>query len=94
MAVALDRLALHYPERQMAEKDQARLYGDWRRLIGDIPIDLLDQAIDSYLLSPARFHPTPGQLLELVRRDLAYRKGMAERAAKALSIIENPSRDS
>lgn len=87
-ARAYERLALHYPESSLATAEQRVVFADWRRLLADIPAELLNRAVDGYLLSPARFFPTPGQLAIGVRAQVAYRKGLAKWAQQTLDLIQ------
>lgn len=86
-ALIIERLWLHYPEHRLGEREQKLILQDWRRLMGDLPADLLRAAADAYLLSPARFAPTPGQLMATVRERWGYRLCLARRAKEILGLI-------
>jgi hypothetical protein len=87
-AVILERLALHYPENRLEPAEQKLLLKDWRRLMGHLPADILAAAADTYVMSPARFFPTPGQLNAVASKLWAMRKLLAQRARDTLELIE------
>lgn len=87
--MAFERLALHYPENPLAPGEQKVVFEDWRRLFRDVPAFGLQQAIDAYLMTPARFMPTPGQLAPHIETAIAYWRGMARRARQTLALIED-----
>ncbi|NEX95403.1 hypothetical protein, partial [Caulobacter sp. 17J65-9] len=93
-ALTLERLALHYPESRLTPPEQTLVAKDWRRLAGHLPADVLARAADDYVLSPARFFPTPGQLLALAEPAFAWRRALARRARQTLDLIgpENEGR--
>lgn len=86
-AVILERLWLHYPDSARAPQEQKIIADDWRRLMGHLPADILQSAADAYVLSPARFSPTPGQLSAVAEKAWAYRKALAGRARETLALI-------
>lgn len=87
-AVILEKLWLHYPEHRLDAAEQKLVKQDWWRLMGHLPADILQAAADAYVLSPARFAPTPGQLLALVVKPMSYRKALADRARETLELIQ------
>lgn len=87
-AVQVERLALHYPENRLSREEQVVLLRDWRRLLGHLPLDILAASVDLYILSPARFFPTPGQFNEIADGMWRLRKMLADRAREVLAIVE------
>lgn len=87
-AVILEKLWLHYPENRLTPAEQKQVKQDWWRLMGHLPADILQAAADAYVLSPARFAPTPGQLLALVAKPMGYRKALADRARETMDLIQ------
>jgi hypothetical protein len=87
-ARAYERLALHYPEGTLSQGEQKIVFADWRRLLGATPADVLEEAIDALLLTPARFFPTPGQLATFVERAIGMRRSLAGRAKATIEMIE------
>jgi hypothetical protein len=86
-AVEFERMALHYWEGRLSPAEEKVVKTDWLRLMGHLPGDLMREAVDRYLLSPKRFRPTPGQLLEMVADDLRYRQAIAKRASETLALL-------
>jgi hypothetical protein len=86
-AVTLERLWLHYPEHRLSPQEQRLVIQDWRRLMGHLPADILQAAADAYVMSPARFAPTPGQLNALADKLWSYRKALVSRAREAIALI-------
>jgi hypothetical protein len=86
-ALILEKLALHYPENKLSPAEQKLILQDWRRLMGELPPDILQAAVDAYVMSPARFFPTPGQLYTVADKIWSYRKLLARRAREALALI-------
>lgn len=87
-AVILERLALHYPENRLTTAEQALVLKDWRRLAGHLPGPVLAAAADAWVASPARFFPTPGQLMALAEPMWSWRRALAERARQTLALID------
>ena len=83
----VERLALHYPESRLTAQERAVVIRDWRRLMGHLPFDILAEAVDEYLMSPARFFPTPGQLDALANPMFKFRSLLAQRARDTLLAI-------
>lgn len=88
-AVEVERLAAHYPENRLTPGEQKVVKADWWRLLGHVPLDLMQTGVDRYVLSPARFFPTPGQFLAGIAEDLRYRQVLADRAKELLVLIAN-----
>jgi hypothetical protein len=86
-AVTFERLAVHYPESKLSSGEQAVLKRDWLRLLGHYPADIFAGACDAYLLSPARFFPTPGQIKEIADPAAKYRSLLATRARDTLAAM-------
>lgn len=87
-AVILEKLSLHYPENRLSPAEQKLVVQDWRRLLGHLPADILQAAADAYVMSSARFMPTPGQLYAVAEKLWGYRKCLAERARETLAAIQ------
>jgi hypothetical protein len=87
-ATVIERLWLHYPESKLSPAEQRLVVQDWRRLLGHLPPDILQAAADAYVMSPARFAPTPGQLYALAEKLWGYRQRLAARAKETLSMIQ------
>lgn len=87
-AVILEKLSLHYPENRLSPAEQKLVLQDWRRLLGHMPADILQAAADAYVMSPARFMPTPGQLNAIAEKLWGYRKRLADRARDTLAMIQ------
>jgi hypothetical protein len=88
-AVIVERLALHYPENKLSVQERKAAMQDWRRLLGHLPADILGAAADAYLMSPARFFPTPGQLNELAEPMWRYREALVKRANDVLALVRD-----
>lgn len=86
--VILEKFGLHYPESRLEAPEHRLVMQDWRRLLGHLPPDILQAACDAYLMSPARFFPTPGQLNALAEKLWAYRRMLASRARQTLDLIQ------
>ena len=86
-ALILERFALHFPENRLSPEEQRLVLGDWRRLMGDLPADILQSACDAYIMSPARWFPTPGQLYAVGKQNWEYRKALVNRARDTLRIM-------
>jgi hypothetical protein len=86
-ARAYERLALHYPEGSLSAPEQKLVYADWRRLLGETPADVLNAAIDAFVMTPARFMPTPGQLAPHIETAYGLRRVLARRARDTLALI-------
>ena len=87
-ALILEKLALHYPESKLTPSEQKLVVQDWRRLMGHLPADILQSAVDAYVMSPARFYPTPGQLNAIAEKLWNYRRLLAGRARETLALIQ------
>lgn len=87
-AIVLEKLALHYPENRLSPGEQKLVLQDWRRLMGHLPADILQAAADAYVMSPARFFPTPGQLHAQADKLWGVRKILAQRARDTLELIQ------
>ena len=87
----VERLALHYPESRLTPLDRSIVIRDWRRLLGHLPVDILAQAVDDYLMSPARFFPTPGALDVFAAPMWRWRSLLARRATSTLAALETRS---
>ena len=83
----VERLAIHSPENRLTMDEQKVLKGDWWRLLGHVPADLMAIGVDRFILSKSRFFPTPGQFLDLIESDLRYRQRLADRASAVLDIL-------
>lgn len=88
-ALILERFALHFPENRLSPEEQRLVLEDWRRLMGDLPADILQSACDAYIMSPSRWFPTPGQLYAVGKQNWEYRKALARRASDTLGIIRS-----
>lgn len=86
-ALILARMALHFPENRLSPQEQKLVLKDWRRLLGDMPADILEATADAYVMSPARFFPTPGQFNAVAGPMWQYRKALARRAREALVAL-------
>ncbi len=86
-AMAVERLALHYPESRLTPQESRMVLADWRRLLGHLPSDIMAAGVDAYVMSPARFFPTPGQFAALVDSPWKIRQILAKRARDALDLM-------
>lgn len=92
---AMMRLRLHCRNAPKAEgKALALVLDDYRRLLADLPADLLDSAVDRYVSRPEPpFWPSVGELLALGEGALRERRNMLARAEKlAAGGDERPRR--
>jgi hypothetical protein len=88
VAATYERLAVHYPPSARLSPGQVQsLKADWLRLLGHLPPDILQEAADRYLMSEARFMPTPGQLNAIAAPIWSVRQILARRAREALDLI-------
>ena len=87
-AIAVERLALHYPESRLTPQESRMVLADWRRLLGHLPADIMAAGVDAYVMSPARFFPTPGQFAALVESPWQIRQILAKRAKNALDLMQ------
>lgn len=87
-ATILAKFVLHYPENRLSPEEQRVVLQDWRRLLADLPADILQSACDAYLMSGARWFPTPGQLFKVAEANWTYRKRLSDRAGETLALIE------
>jgi hypothetical protein len=87
-ALLIERLALHYPENRLSAQEQKLVNEDWLRLLGHLPPDILRASVDRYVMSPARFFPTPGQLFALAEGAMGTREILAKRARETLQLLE------
>lgn len=86
-ARAVHRLRLHYPESRLAAEEEAMVLTDWRRLLGHLPADVLEAAVDAYIVTPARFFPSLGQFKEVAEPIGKMREVLARRARVALELM-------
>ena len=86
-ALTVERLALHYPENKLTPQERKHVLKDWRRLMGHLPADILGAAVDAYVMTAARFFPTPGQLDAIASPMWAYRQALARRAGETLNLM-------
>ena len=87
-ALIIAKFVLHFPENRLSPEEQRMVLLDWRRLLGDMPVDILQSACDAYVMSPARWFPTPGQLFAVAEANWTYRRRLAARANETLALIE------
>lgn len=87
-AMTFERLAVHFPESRLTPKEQGIVKRDWLRLLGHIPADILANACDAYLMSGARFFPTPGQIGQIAEPAAKYRAALAKRARETIASIK------
>lgn len=88
-ALIVERFALHFPENRWSIEERRAVMEDWRRLLGDLPPDILQAACDAYLMQPTRWFPTCGQLYAVAEKHWAYRKHLARRANDAMVLIQD-----
>lgn len=86
--MTFERLAVHFPESKLSPKERIVVKRDWLRLLGHIPADILANACDAYLMSGARFFPTPGQINVIAEPAAKYRHALANRARDTLAAIK------
>ena len=86
-ALIVERFALHYPEAKLTPQERKLVMRDWLRLLGHLPADMLEAAADAYVMSPARFFPTPGQFNAVIERAWNYRQALARRARETLDLM-------
>lgn len=79
-------LSLHYPQPQLAERENESRWEDWFDDFTDVPPDILTAACREWRRSDARFAPAPGQLLKLCV-GIEYRQVLAKRAAACIEAI-------
>lgn len=82
------KLALHYPQPDLAEGANKSRWNDWFDDFADVPEDVLAAACRDWRRSPSRFAPSPGQLLELCV-GFKIRRLLANRAELAISELES-----
>lgn len=63
----IEGLRLHYPAQKLNEREAELVAADWLEDFAHVPLDVLEQACRHWRRSPARFAPSPGQLLDYVR---------------------------
>lgn len=88
-ATIVERLSLHYPESRLTAGEAKLVNEDWWRLLGDVPPDLLRLAADRWLMSTARFFPTPGQLKASISNEIAIRNILQRRAEETLTLLQD-----
>lgn len=82
VATSLMRLQAHYWRPDFTEAQARELYVDFIEDLGELPPDILDEAIRQYRRDPeARFFPRPGDLL-------ATAKPLLEERRRAVSRLE------
>lgn len=86
-ALIVERFALHYPENRWTLEERRAVMEDWRRLMGDLPPDILQSACDAYLMMPTRWFPTAGQLYAVAEKSWSYRKRLARRADETMALV-------
>lgn len=84
---AVGRLSLHYPQPSMDAEANASRWDDWCDNFADVPADLLAAGCAAWRRSPARFAPSPGQLLALCQ-GARFRRRLAEDAAAVIAHLE------
>jgi hypothetical protein len=90
VAALVRRLMNHYRTPEMSDADMQGVIEDWLEDLGSVPFDILRDAMATFRQSPkGRFKPMPGDILEAVSEQAAYRMKLAERARNALTAIEN-----
>lgn len=62
-AVLIEGLRLHYPAQKLNESEAELVAADWLEDFDHVPLDVLEHACRRWRRSPARFAPSPGQLL-------------------------------
>ena len=82
-----ERLFAHYPETRLSEGEGKIVKADWRRLLGDVPADILAASVDQYLLKGERYAPNVGQFAKVVEPLWALRKALLRRAQETLRRI-------
>jgi len=89
-AALIRRLMNHYRASDMGEADMQGVIEDWLEDLGNMPFDILRDAMAAYRQGPkARFKPMPGDIIELANANAGYRMRLAERARETLEAIEN-----
>lgn len=88
-ALTFERLAVHFPESKLNAGEQTVLKRDWLRLLGHLPADIFANACDAYLMSGARFFPTPGQINQIAEPAAKYRALLANRARDTLAAMRS-----
>jgi len=88
-AALIRRLMNHYRAPDMSDADMQGVIEDWLEDLGDMPFDILRDAMASYRQGPkANFKPMPGNIRELAVANAGYRMRLAERARETLHAIE------
>lgn len=81
------RLSLHYPQPALNEDANADRWADWCADLRHLPADIIAAACRDWRQSPAKYAPTPGQLLENCG-GLRMRKILLQRAEDAIALLE------
>lgn len=83
----LARLQAHYPDQGRPESLSDERWRDFVSDLSDLPPDVLAAACAGWRRSPARFMPTPGQLLESAGRIMAYRRAYLQRVDRVIAEL-------
>lgn len=79
-ALAIERLASHYPRMERDGVASQFWADDWLEDTGHLPPCVVEEACAEWRRSPERFMPTPGQLLEKAERIHGHRLAELRRA--------------
>lgn len=94
LAVAIERLAGHYPRRDHDDTAFQFWAEDWLEDVGHLPPCVVEEACAEWRRSPERWMPTPGQLLERAERIMGHRLAELRRAEALagadLDAVERP----
>lgn len=89
LGVMLHQLSLHYPDRKLNDKEAYSVGRDWLRDLQGIPADILTIAFDRWRTGPkCTFFPKSGEILGLVKTELAFRKMLAKRAKEVSDALK------
>lgn len=88
-AALVRRLMNHYRTPDMSDADMQGVIEDWLEDLGDVPFDILRDAMAAYRQGPnARFKPMAGNIRDLAQQKAGYRMTLAQRARETLQAIE------
>lgn len=88
LVLELEKLFGHYPASNFDGAAGEARWLDWIADLGDAPLDAVQAACRDWRRSPARFAPTPGQLIEKMGEYLAARRFALAAAGRVVRIIE------
>jgi hypothetical protein len=83
-AIAIERLAGHYPRMHRDDAAATAWAEDWLEDTAHLPPFVIEEACAEWRRSDERWMPTPGQLLVKAERILALREGEFRRACALL----------